>query len=106
MRIIISSGFLVSVLNQIDFLDGEYIQEVELMESGRHVRFITDCKTLEPINVHVDPKLFPKGPLKFNQDCCRWDSAQNALSKIEDQPIILIIENKTLNIILQYGCSK
>jgi hypothetical protein len=84
----------------------EYIGEVTsiLIKDGK-AHLITDSGiTIESISTY--PSSHEKINMEFAQDGCRWHHAQRVLSAVEDQPVVLEVGNRILNIIFQYSSLK
>ena len=90
MKLLVSSKYLAQKLAELDY---ETVLRLDLNE--KELTFVTANKSIS-MNVEV---------LRFestvNQENRRWDWVRNDVTAINEQPIILDISEKVVNIILQ-----
>lgn len=101
MKILISSKYLLSKLNEIDFKNN-YVKNIELLEYN--IVLNTCYKSIEFTSGHFTDKsneLLIKKTM-FEQSNRRWDWVKQLVGSISEQPILLEIRNDFLEIILQY----
>lgn len=101
MKFLVSSKVMGSTLNGID-LETNCISRV-LIDKDKVTFFIgTDNVAeiwIEP--VVGDRKLFEQ-PVLIEQDNRRWDWVKQLMNRVPDQPIVMEISERIVNIIFQY----
>lgn len=92
MKIISSSKALSRILEDIP--DNEFIERVNLEDD--ELILITQTKTLK-IPVHII-----QFEASVKQDNRRWDGVARLMSGAPEQPVVLEIHDKIINVIFQY----
>ncbi len=93
MKILVSSRCLATCMGKIDFEGGEYITSIKL--NNDELIFFTENKSVSLIVFVII-----SGDVSVR--CHRWDWVKRLVTKIEEQPILLDINNDFCNVIFQY----
>jgi hypothetical protein len=103
MKVLVSSKYLYSKLRELD-LENESVVRVMFLKILRDVRYENSLVLVtQKNNVTIDVE--PLGiiaPVTIDQTDRRWDWIKKTVVFIPDQPIVLEISEKEVNIILTY----
>ena len=95
MKIIISTKYLALNLNKINFFEGDYVSEVTGLVDGIRLK-------VGPDDFYIDLECDVNKAETLEQSDVRWDCIRKTVLAISEQPAVLEISEKAVNVILSY----
>ena len=93
MKILISSKHLAAELNKIDF-DNDHINSIKA--KGFSIYVLTNYQSIE-----IPVEIIEHEPDVLQSDR-RWDWVKKLVNQVDEQPIVLDISERIVNVIFQY----
>lgn len=98
VRLIVSSKYWGKFLKNIP-----EVTSIIILDGKAHL--VTNIG-LKSESVSIYPSTDQNIKVEFSQEGCRWESVQRVLSAVEEQPVVLEIKSKVVNVIFQFGSVK